>query len=210
MSWTRLDDGYDSNRKLLGLGDGQRGDARRWTWTRVLVYSNRMGSAEVPWNIGQIITRAAPAFLRDCLELGLLDEKDGVLSVHDWPLYADVTIEAKVQHYLERNPSASANEIAKAVGGKRSIALAEIERQRGTTEPPQPVPGNHRSGTRSGTTRVLPSRPDPGLDLALRSVSDPKAVQASTPPSHAGITERPQESTHIRETILHSLTRGAA
>lgn len=175
MSWTRLDDGYDGHGKLLALGDGQRGDARRWVWTRILLYTNRHGAADIPDGIHEAIPRASRAFIDDCVTVGLADRlEDGRIVVHDWPLYADVTVEVKVAYALERMPEASANEIARHIAGKRQLVLHEISRQRGSQEPathgsqeppnqfPPPVPENHRSGSQSGSRAraPVPTRPN--------------------------------------------------
>ncbi len=167
MTWTRLDDGYDSHGKLLALGDGAKGDARRWVWTRILLYTNRHGSSEIPAGIHEAIPRATRQFVDDCLRIGLADEvEDGTIIVHDWPLYSDCTIEEKVAFVLSKDPEASANEVCRQVSGKRQIVLHEVAKQRpepGSQEPPDrfppPVPQNHQSGSRA-RARPVPSRKD--------------------------------------------------
>lgn len=178
MSWARFDDACDSHPKFLALGVGAKGDARRWMWARVIFFTNRNGSAEVPWNLDDSVPRANRRFLEDCVAQGLLDVEDGRLVVHDWPLYADVTVAEKVAYLLAKDPEMSANEIARQVGGKREIALAEIRRQRGddSGEPPDPVPspvpGNRPSGSPGGS-RGRASRPDPTLEDQNPQNTDP-------------------------------------
>lgn len=84
MSWLRIDDGFDSHPKILGLGT----DTRRWTWQRILIYACRHGEAIVPPSIRDIVPKATPGFLEDCVQLGLLDvDKRGVMRVHNWARY---------------------------------------------------------------------------------------------------------------------------
>lgn len=218
MSWTRLDDGYDEHAKLLALGRGNTGDARRWTWTRVLLYTNRNETAEVPWHIDEIIPKATSSFLTDCVNIGLLDDEDGRLVVHDWPLYADVPIADKVAYVLTQNPDATANEIVRACGGRRGIVLSEVTRQRGTEEPsemvpdstqvvPEVVPGNHQSGTRSGTHARAPD-PTRTKDLETEgSQRDPKpGLTEARPPARTDPNgEGPGSRSHIQNQINDAL-----
>ncbi len=206
MSWTKLDDGYDSHAKMLALGGGWKGDARRYVWTRILIYSNRHGSPVIPVGIEEAVARATPRFVNDCVEIGLADRQDdGTVIVHDWPLYADVTIEEKVAFALTKTPQASANELARQIGGKRQIVLHEIARQRpeggslpGSTEPlnpvPEVVPENRKSGSRARAP--VPSRPE-------RSKTSPPLT------SHYVADERddPDEPTnynHALETLIEA------
>lgn len=188
MTWTRIDENYDTHRKLLALGDGAKGDADRWTWTRVLVYTNRHDDASVPWNIGETIPRATRAFLTRCLTIGLLEETDdGGLVVHDWPLYANVTVAEKVAYYLTRkNPDASANDVARELVGKRELILAEVARFRGTDTSGTREPGVDAAGGGSREpekvvlARVLPNRDEQEpLAEGSSSVSSPKAVDVA-------------------------------
>lgn len=84
MAWLRVDDGFDSHPKILALGS----DQRRWTWTRILVYTCRYRSDLIPANITDSVPRATRSFLRECVELGLVDVTDsGAYVVHDWDDY---------------------------------------------------------------------------------------------------------------------------
>lgn len=84
MAWLRVDDGFDSHPKILALGS----DQRRWTWTRILVYTCRYRSPIIPTNVTELVPRATPAFLRECVDIGLIDVTDeGTYEVHDWDDY---------------------------------------------------------------------------------------------------------------------------
>lgn len=129
MSWTRLDGAYDTHRKMSALGAGQRGNSRRWIWTRILIYTNNHASAEIPPSIGVTIPEATPKFIEEVVQIGLADrDARGHVTVHDWPIYAAVSLDEKVAYYLSRKPDASANEVAKAVGGNRRLVLVLVSR----------------------------------------------------------------------------------
>lgn len=162
MSWLRIDDSFDTHPKILGL----KTDVRRWTWLRVLIYTCRHESPAVPDGIRDVIPKATLAFLRDCSELGLLEGAPGGYVVHDWLIYNGESIEKRVDYYLSRNPDASANDVQKAVGGKREIVLEVVRTWRltsslsGSVEPanpvPDPVPRNQQSGSQSGSRARAP------------------------------------------------------
>lgn len=84
MAWLRLDDGFTDHRKIVKL----KTDQRRWTWLRILIYTARFRSAEIPDDVSYMIPTATPKYLEECVEIGLLDRKDdGSLVVHDWSDY---------------------------------------------------------------------------------------------------------------------------
>lgn len=84
MAWLRIDDSFDHHPKILALGS----DQRRFTWLRVLVYTCRYRSPEIPANITDSVPRATRQFLRECVELGLVDVTDeGTHEVHHWADY---------------------------------------------------------------------------------------------------------------------------
>lgn len=166
MSWARLDDGIFANRKLVALGSGTTGAVRRETWIRIICHTAAQGSAEVSPHIREVIQRATPGYLRDCVTIGLLDQdQDGTMHVHDWLLYADVPIRDKVIYYLGRFPTASANEVVKGInGGTRDIVLKEVARyhqeQGGSVEPhPNQYVRTTKPGSESGS-RTPDSRPE--------------------------------------------------
>lgn len=154
MSWLRLDDGFDTHRKILALGS----DQRRWTWQRVLLYTCRHRSDEVPDAIRDAIPKATPAFIRDCIRLGLVDlGDDGVKRVHDWSIYNGGTLEERIAAFLTQNPDASANEVQRAVGGKRELVLAlvsalkaALQSETGGSSTGSPKVPRNRKGTVQG------------------------------------------------------------
>lgn len=171
MSWLKVDDGFDTHPKLIELTEVQR-----WRWTRVLIHCARhrteghiKTSVLRELGLGRTIARL--------LEVGLLHEngESGYL-VHDWLVYNADTVGGKVAAFLVDHPDAGANEVCRAVGGKRELVLAEVAKQRGTDpvpdrfpsgsgEPltagsqvvPEPVPFRYPSGSRARAP--VPSRP---------------------------------------------------
>lgn len=157
MSWLRIDDAFTSHPKVLALGT----DARRWTWLSVLAYTCRYRSPVVPPTIGNAVPRATPSFLAACGKLGLIDvQEDGSLIVHDWAEYNSRAssddaepLALRVEAYLAEHPTASANEVVKALHSNRAAVLGTIRELRG--EPtPELVPRN-RSG---GSSELVPPR----------------------------------------------------
>ena len=128
MSWLRVDDGLAEHRKLLSL---KRSD--RWTWMEILCYVARQNNGgHIPENIHGVLRYAKPEFLERCHQLGLLDIEPGtgLYVVHDWAIYNGGTVEARVAAYLDTNPTASANDVAKAVGGQRDLVLQAVRAYR--------------------------------------------------------------------------------
>ncbi len=152
MAWLRIDDGFSQHPKVVKLSR-----ADRWTWLEVLCYCARFRTdGKVPSVVGEVVRGASPSFLQRCSEFGLLDHSDGGYLVHDWTIYNGETIGEKVAYYLDKSPDASANEVHRAIGGKRDLVLSIVAQYRsGTEEPvkvvPKPVPGNRQSGTPAGS-----------------------------------------------------------
>jgi hypothetical protein len=144
-----LDDGFDSHPKLLELSE-----VERWRWTRVLLHCARhrtegVVSASVLRELG--LGRA----VRRLVDLRLLLEKDGVLWVNDWDQFNparrdDDELERAVWAAMVDMPDASANEIAREVGGNRKHVLTLVRRFRNGSGP--------GSGTSAGTgSQVVPA-----------------------------------------------------
>lgn len=120
-----IDTGLLQHPKLLNLTRDQR-----LTWLELLTYTGRTGHPVVPAGIRDAVPRATGPFLRRCVQVGLLDENDGQLTVHDWAKYQGSTAE-RVAAYLEANPDATAAQVQRAIAGKREAVLAAIRRHRG-------------------------------------------------------------------------------
>ncbi len=105
MAWLRIDDRFTEHAKLVQL---DRAD--RWTWMEVLTYCARQRSGTVPTGISDVLKHVTEAFLEKCKTLGLLDEKRGVLSVHDWDAYnpKDRTAAERMARMRDRNSAVTA------------------------------------------------------------------------------------------------------
>jgi hypothetical protein len=137
MSWLRIDDSFDAHPKILALGS----DQRRWTWVRVLVYTCRYRSGRIPLNITESVPRATPQFFRECVGLGLVDDADGTLTVHDWDAYngSDARLLARERQRKHRDNSVTPTvtsplpERDSRVGARaRPVPIPSLE------EPPSP------------------------------------------------------------------------
>lgn len=151
MAWLRVDDGMPEHRKVLAL---PRKD--RWTWLELLAYVARQNNGgHVPEGVCDVLKYVTPAFLKACEQHGLLDRDDTGLAVHDWAIYNGQTIEEKAAAYLAANPDAAANDVYRAIGGKREIVLAVVrDIQAGSLAVPErfpSVPIGSQSGSQSGS-----------------------------------------------------------
>lgn len=173
--WLRLDDRFTEHRKILALG--KRSD--RWTWLELLEYCARHSSPHVPANIDERLRYVTPAFVARCVELRLLDTRpDGSYEVHDWAVYNAQTTEDRVRAYLESNPEATANEVHRAVGGKRDMVLRLVQAIRDTK------PNTGSEGT--DTPGSLGGSPNGSREVPLARARGPHPTrtprESSSPP----------------------------
>lgn len=174
MSWLRIDDGFAEHYKIAELSDREFR-----VWLRILCYAARNNgrAGRLTAAMRREIVGLTPTILKHLLALGLLDaDIDGIVSVHDWPIYADIPISEKVDYYLERNPDASANDVVRALGAKREIVLAEVKRFRDGSES-----GSHGTGlggSESGSRARAPvPSPTPTPSALSPTVSEEVQVQ---------------------------------
>ena len=183
MAWLRIDDRFTEHRKVIAL---RRGD--RWTWLEVLGYCARHGSGFVPANVADVLRYVTPTLVARLVEVGLLDVRaDGAYEVHDWAIYNAATVEDRVRAHLQSDPDATANEVHRAIGGKREAVLrAHAAIVGDTTDPGSPGTDKRDSpGSLSGSpagTRSVPSR--------ARAVPTPTRPLERSPASH-GTKGRP-------------------
>lgn len=172
MSWLRLDDTFDTHAKILGLGT----DGRRWTWQRILLYTCRHRSAVIPASIREVVGKATPSFIEDCKKLGLIDvDPDGTMKVHDWRIYNSESVAEKVAAFIAQKPDATANQVHKAIGGKREVVLAVFAEM--TKTGTQVVPEQYQNGTAE-----VPNQSTPPVPLAgARAPSPGPSLEDKTP-----------------------------
>lgn len=177
MSWLRLDDTFDTHAKILGLGT----DGRRWTWQRILLYTCRHRSAIIPAGIREVVAKATPSFLADCHNLGLIDlDVDGTMKVHDWRIYNSESVAEKVAAFLAQKPDATANQVHKAIGGKREVVLAVVAQMAAAGTPV--VPEQYQNGTAAVPDQSTPPVPLAG---ARAPVPDPSLEEQNPNPNPA-------------------------
>lgn len=169
MAWLRIDDRFSEHRKILALGSR----ANRWTWLEVLEYCARHGSPTVPANIDERLRHVTPAFVARAVEVGLLDVVGDGYEVHDWRVYNAATVEDRVAAFLQSNPEATANEVHRAVGGKREIVLRTVAAMQGAASNPG-SPGTGLGGSPGGSPAGSPR---------ARARSSPVPTPEGTPAS---------------------------
>ncbi len=101
MTWLRIDDAFPQHPKLVELA---RSD--RWTWLEILAYCARYKTeGRVPSAIREAVPAASPKLLARFVDVGLLDEHEHGLEVHDWRDYnpKDPTAADRVKRYRHRN-----------------------------------------------------------------------------------------------------------
>lgn len=136
MSWLRVDDGFADHPKL-----GKLTDPEFRVWMRILCYCAKYRDPTVDESTANTIKGLDSRKIAKYETVGLLDRAGDQRVVHDWILYSDATVEEKVGFYLTRAPEATANDVVRAVAGKRELVLAEVKRLR---------EGGSQNGSRKG------------------------------------------------------------
>ena len=100
MSWLRLDDKITRHPKLLSFDRKSR-----WIWLEILCFAAEFRSPVLPANIRDAVPHATPAFLRQAVAVGLLEETENGLTIHDWAVYQpnDPTAATRSKAYRDRN-----------------------------------------------------------------------------------------------------------
>lgn len=147
MGWLKLDDGFLDHPKVAGLTDRQL----RHHLAAMLYAARFRTDGHLP--AAALKTLRVPQKHQDLLvDNGLWDRdpETNELSIHDFSVYNSATIEAKVAAFLDGNPDASASEVHRVVGGRKSVVLALVQEIRGSATGTGSVPGNQGgTGTRS-------------------------------------------------------------
>jgi hypothetical protein len=178
VSWLRIDDGFTSHRKIAQLTDSEFR-----CWMRLLCHcAHAKDWVVTDATLGEV-AKLTKARVGRFAELGLLDPVEVGYEVHDWILYSDATVGAKVAYYLGEHPEASANEVVRALGAKRELVLSEVRRY-------------HESGSANGSTNGSHGTGDGGSESGSESGSrarapdptrkDPRPLPGSTTPRPRG------------------------
>lgn len=222
MPWLRIDDGFTEHRKIVAL---KRAD--RWTWMELLTYCARQGSGHVPAGITDVLRWVTPAFLEQCVAVGLLDPDDRFptgsagshhgYQVHDWleynaPKIEGDDLEQRVADALAEYPDASATEVHRMVGGRKQAVLALVKRFRPVPPPvPPQVPGNRQGTDAEPVTRAAARarpHPTPPLRTTSSSVDARTVIQQAlddddleTATTHLGLT--PDQHARALDSLRH-------
>ena len=179
MAWLRLDDGFTKHPKFEGWSVSEK-----WAWLEVMEYCARYETnGRIPVDLTLMPRSTTPRLLAKAESAGWVDvHEDGSKWVHDWAEFNPVKLEAeaideRVREAYEAFPEASANDIAKMIGGRRKAVLEAIRRFRGGsyTPPSSGFPGGSQGGSVSGTgnRREPVTRAHPVPSPVLRTSSTP-------------------------------------
>lgn len=162
MSWLRLDDGFSHHPKVLKLTRLQR-----WTWVEILLYCARFKTAGViPKEIQEGVREATPSLLTKLEEIGLVDQENGVIHIHDWHAYnpQDPTAALRMERYRNRNQDRNTD---------RNGAVTEPSpRARASAGGPVPSPKEKETSSSSLTPTDPPPPDDDDLDELLRKAQE--------------------------------------
>jgi hypothetical protein len=164
VSWLRIDDGFTANKKVAQLSDGEFR-----CWMRLLCHCAHTDDPAVTAASVREVATLTKARVKRFAEIGLLDVVGDSHEVHDWILYSDSPVAAKVAYYLRKNPEASANEVVRAVGSKRELVLHEVKRIRGSESGSD---GTADPGSESGSRAPAPDPTPP------EPIEEPQAVSS--------------------------------
>jgi hypothetical protein len=180
MAWIRIDDNEAEHPKVLALIQAAGYEAY-YRLARLRCYCARQKSGGRFDRAAARELRVRPAILEALISVELVDVlDDGTFQIHDWPIYNGETVAQRVEAYLASVPDASANEVARAVGGKKADVLAEIERIRGGSRAvpnrfpggSQAVPERFPAGSESVPSRARARSPSQERDISLPELQD--------------------------------------
>ena len=170
MPWRRYDERFERHPKVLALIADQ-GEGTFYRLMRLHGYSAEFRTEGHLPATAISESGVKPKQLAAMIQHRLIDQTPDGLYIHDWIIYTDAPVSDKVAWILARNPTASANEVVRQIGGTRQQVLNEVVRQResrttttgsdtGSAEPPTPVPqpvltGVHTDPTRNSRTDAL-------------------------------------------------------
>lgn len=209
MSWLRLDDRFTQHPKFEGWTIPER-----WAWLEVMQYCARYETrGRIPEDL-TLLPRSTTAKLLDkALAAGWCERHDSgsgtgnhALWINDWdeynpPNYDENTLDEMVTAASKDHPQASANELARIIGGRRKDVLRAIKRfrdgsQNGSASGSDTGSRNHAgTGSRAGTRarpRPVPEVLTSGRDVALDVEAPPQ--QAAEPPGSDFDGEEPGTS----------------
>jgi hypothetical protein len=138
VTWLKLDDNLDGHPKVLELSE-----VESWRWVRALLYCSRH---ETDGRVPAPVLRGLKLKVARLLELGLLEERDGELFVHDFLKYNPSRAQLEGDRKRWREHKAAKRSAANVHGGLHG-GLPRESRGMSTVESPVPTrkEQNHRS-----------------------------------------------------------------
>jgi hypothetical protein len=127
VPWLRLDDAFAQHPKFAGWTPAQK-----WAWLELLLWCahHRTGGL-IPDDPALLPRSCRQGLLERAERSGLIDrDAEGRRYVHDWQVYNGETLETRVAAYLEQHPTATANQVYRAVGGRRQEVLDIVRKHR--------------------------------------------------------------------------------
>lgn len=200
MAWLTLDDKFAHHPKVLALTDKEF----RAHITALCYCSAHFTRGVVPAAAMKSLGVSTRIRTKLC-EVGLWDQVGNEYEIHDFNVY-NGSLEERVGFFLAANPQATANDVCRAVRGKREVVLAVLKQYRtgslvvpaGTEEV---VPGEPEN-------RFLPY-PDPDPNPEPEEQDLPGAVRELDHPRDPEANGTAPDLT-IRKTIQASLAAAAA
>jgi hypothetical protein len=153
VAWLRLDDKFAQHPKVADLSDR----AFRVHVVTMLYCTEYATKGRIP-RPALRLAGAGPKTVNELVDAGVWEQAGEELEVHDFAIYNGATIGERVDAFLRRFPGTSANEVHKALGGKREVVLSEVARyQSGSQSGSEGTGlGGSQTGTQ-GTAKVVPS-----------------------------------------------------
>ncbi len=167
MPWLRLDDKFTRNRKVAALSDREFR-----VHMRVLCYCAEFKTGgNLPLGVWSEVAGLTRAIGRKFVSLGLWDDEDGFLSVHDWHQYnpPDPTGAARQARYRERHRSNTSRN-----GGDNGKSNAAVTAEVTSRSREAGTPAQSRTPVPSITTSAAGSKRGTAADNGL--VSDLQAL----------------------------------
>lgn len=175
MAWARVDDGWWSHPKVLGLSLESRG-----LWITALSWSCAQRKSRVPHHLVRMVG-ATEDNVAELVDAGLWRETEGGWEIHDWAEYQDLSLSEK-----RARAGRKGAEKRWQTDGKPIAKTGPDQGERGDPEDGKPIANDlAMDGKPHGR---YPSRPDPshpnptssGSDLAV-SHGSPVEVSSRNP-----------------------------
>lgn len=121
MSWLRIDDKFAQHPKMLDLSDREF----RVHFAALCYCAEYATSGTVPWSSWKMLG-VTQKIVDHLVTVGLWKLEDGCYTIHDFKVYNAESLADRVAAYVASYPDATANDVHRAIGGKREVVLHEV------------------------------------------------------------------------------------